>query len=159
MQKIVISEMFGPHLTLDLYGCDKEKLSDYSHIYKLLDELPELIGMNKFSAPHLSKIPKRENSFDQGGLTGFVILVESHISIHTFPADSFASVDVFSCKHFDAKFASKYLTKHLGATKVEFDVKRRGREFVKHYPKSVKKAGIIASHERVKAKQTVHFKK
>lgn len=151
--------MFGPHLTLDLYGCDKEKLDDHSHIYKLLDELPELIGMHKYSSPHLTKIPKRENSFDQGGLTGFVILVESHISIHTFPADRFASVDVFSCKHFDAKFAVDYLVKHLGATKVEYDVKRRGRDFVKHYPRSIVKAEVISSYERIKAKQTPHFRK
>ena len=100
----VISKTFGPHLTLDLYGCDKKKLNDHELLFKLLDELPGKIGMHKFSEPIVHLIPPRENSFDQGGVTGFVILVESHISIHTFPADGFASIDIFSCKSFNSKF-------------------------------------------------------
>ena len=131
-------------MTLDLYGCDKKKLNDHELLFKLLDELPEKIGMHKFSEPIVHLIPPRENSFDRGGVTGFVILVESHISIHTFPADGFASIDVFSCKSFDSKFAEQYISRLLGAEKVETNVKRRGREFVKHYPKSIEKADAIA---------------
>ena len=143
--------MFGPHLTLDLYGCDKDSLNDHEKIYKLLDELPGMIGMHKFSDPNVTQIPKMENSFDQGGVTGFVILVESHITIHTFPADQFASIDIFSCKKFDAKFASEYLVGFFSAEKAERNVKRRGREFVKHYPKSTETARVLASREREKA--------
>lgn len=33
--------MFGPHLTLDLYGCNEKKLADLDFIYKILDELPD----------------------------------------------------------------------------------------------------------------------
>ena len=36
---------FGPHLMLDCRGCDVEKLSDMAHIYRVLDELPTLVGM------------------------------------------------------------------------------------------------------------------
>lgn len=141
-------------MTLDLYGCNKKKLNDNVLLYALLDELPGKIGMHKFSDPIVSVIPPRENSFDQGGVTGFVILVESHISIHTFPSEGFASIDVFSCKSFDSKFAEEYITKLLEASKAETNVKRRGREFVKHYPKSTEKAAAIAGRERNKA--TMH---
>ncbi len=149
--KTVIREMFGPHLTLDIYGCDKEKLKNYELVYKMLDELPGIIGMHKYSEPVLHNIAPRENSFDQGGLTGFVILVESHISIHTFPEDNFASIDIFSCKSFDSKKATEHLVGLFEAKKIESNVKRRGREFVKHYPRSVEKADAIAIRERAKA--------
>ncbi|MBI2143205.1 adenosylmethionine decarboxylase [Candidatus Woesearchaeota archaeon] len=140
--------MFGPHLTLDLYGCDKEKLNDYNYIHKMLNEMPEMLGMHKFSAPQLTPIPAQANSFDKGGLTGFVILVESHIAIHTFPVDGFASFDIFSCKYFSEDTATKYLMEKLGAKRVELNRLERGRDFVKHYPRNVQKAAVIANKER-----------
>ncbi|MBI3036576.1 adenosylmethionine decarboxylase [Candidatus Woesearchaeota archaeon] len=140
--------MFGPHLTLDLYGCDKDKLNDHGYVYEMLNEMPEMLGMHKFSAPQLTKIPVQPNSFDKGGLTGFVILVESHLSIHTFPADGFASFDIFSCKYFSEDSAMKYLMEKLGAEKVEVNRLERGREYVKHYPRNVQKATVIAAKER-----------
>lgn len=82
--------MFGPHLTLDLYGCSKEKLSDKDFIYKLLDELPELIGMHKITQPFVTDYPGRPNSFDKGGISAFVLIAESHITIHTFVEQSYA---------------------------------------------------------------------
>ncbi len=142
--------MFGPHLTLDLYQCSGKKLSDFDFILKLLDELPEFIGMNKFSKPQISKVPPRSNSFDQGGLSGFVLLVESHITIHTFPADGFASIDIFSCREFDLEKATNYLIEKLEARSAEKNSFIRGKNFVKHYPKSVAKSHRLVINERGK---------
>lgn len=143
-------KMFGPHLTLDLYGCDKEKLDDVDYITKVMSEIPEELEMNKFSAPQITDVPAQgEDSFDRGGITGFVILVESHMAIHTFPSDGYASFDIFSCKDFDRKYAADLLMKKLGATKVETNFITRGREFVKHYPRNPSKAAEIAYRERV----------
>ena len=147
--------MFGPHLTIDLYGCDKEKLNDIQHIRQILDQMPGKLGLNKFSEPQITKIPDRENSFDRGGLTGFVIIVESHISVHTFPEEKFASFDIFSFKEFDTEYACNELMKLLGAEKSEKNFIIRGKEFVKHYPRNMQKATEIAHNERdslVKAK-------
>ncbi len=142
--------MFGPHLTLDLYNCSKQKLSNFDFVFKLLDELPEFIGMHKFSSPQISTVPPRPNSFDQGGLSGFVLLVESHIAIHTFPSEGFASVDVFSCKEFDLDKTINYLVENLEAKKAEKNSFIRGREFVKHYPKSIPKSKKLVMGERLK---------
>jgi S-adenosylmethionine decarboxylase len=144
--------MFGPHLTLDLYGCDAKKLSDPKFVYELLDFFPEFIGMQKFSAPHINDVPARPNSFDKGGVSGFVLLVESHMTIHTFPGDGFASVDIFSCKDFDLKKATECLIEKLGAKKVEKNFIVRGREFEKHYPKSVEKSKKLVMKEREKVR-------
>ena len=39
------------------------------------------------------------------GVSGFVLIAESHISVHTFPARNYINVDIFSCKRFDAEKA------------------------------------------------------
>ena len=141
--------MFGPHLTLDLYGCDREKLADRDFIFRILDELPGKVGMNKFSEPQVTEVPAQgPDSFDRGGITGFVILVESHMAIHTFPENSYASFDIFSCKDFDTDYAARTLMKLLNAKKVEKNFIVRGKDFVKHYPRSVERAAEIAYRER-----------
>jgi len=138
----------GPHLTLDLYGCSKRKLTDFSFIYKILDELPSLIGMNKISEPSVSFFSGnplgKKDSFDQGGISAFVLIAESHIAIHTFAAQDFASVDIFSCKHFDVEKAEKYLVRAFDAKRVEKNLFDRGKEF----PKNIELAKPIVVEER-----------
>ena len=145
--------MFGPHLTLDLYGCDKDKLADREFVFKVLNEMPDELDMNKFSDPQITEVPSPgPDSFDRGGITGFVILIESHMTIHTFPEDGYASFDIFSCKDFDTKLASNILMKRLGATKVETNFLTRGKEFVKHYPRAIPKAAEVAFRERTQVR-------
>lgn len=90
--------MFGPHLTLDLYLCNKKRLLDLDFIYKILDELPDLIGMHKISPPQVMIQHANPDTFDKGGISGFVLIAESHISVHTFVAQEYVSIDIFSCK-------------------------------------------------------------
>ena len=145
--------MFGPHLTLDLHECDKRKLADHDFIFSVLNDMPKKLGMNIFAAPQVTDVPSPSpNSFDRGGITGFVILVESHMAIHTFPDDGYASFDIFSCKEFDIEFAKKTLMDMLGAQKTEQNFMIRGKEFVKHYPRSVEKAAEVAFRERSQLK-------
>jgi S-adenosylmethionine decarboxylase len=147
--------MFGPHLTLDIYGCNPEKLSDSKFIYNLLDELPNLIGMHKISAPNVTFFSGNPKSFDKGGVSAFVLITESHITIHTFIADKFASVDIFSCNEFDVNKATNYFMEKLEANKVERNFIERGKEFVKHYPDSVTKATVIVKKQRPKFEKTI----
>ena len=113
--------------------------------------LNERLGLQGIAYP----VPEHANSLPYilGGitLTGFVILVESHLAIHTFPADGFASFDIFSCKYFSEEEATKFLMDKLGAERVEINRLERGRDFVKHYPRNVRKAAVIVAKERVLA--------
>ena len=136
--------MFGPHLTLDLYSCDEAKLSDTKFIYNILDQLPNFIDMTKISEPSVIFHEGNPKSFDKGGISAFVIIAESHISIHTFRGYGFASVDIFSCKPFDVKKAQEYLIEKFGAKKAEKHVISRGREF----PKDAEKVNNIMIKER-----------
>ena len=120
---------FGPHLMMDGYGCDKRKLQDLNLVYRLLDELPTRIGMTKIMPPYVFKYSGLRP--EDWGLSGFVLIAESHISIHTFPEKSFVSADTFSCKPFDSEFAAAYLKQAFGMEKVECTVLDRGTEFPK----------------------------
>lgn len=140
--------MFGPHLTLDLYHCSTKKLKDVDFVRKFLLDFPEFIGMHRISEPQITEYEGRPGSFDKGGISAFVLLAESHVSIHTFPADGFASVDIFSCKEFDVSKAQEFLMKAFEAKKAEKNFLIRGKEFVKHYPRSVSKSKKIVYRER-----------
>ena len=133
---------FGPHLMMDGYGCDKKKLQDLNLIYRLLDELPTRIGMTKIMPPYVFKYSGLRP--EDWGLSGFVLIAESHISIHTFPEKSFISVDIFSCKEFDSEFAAGFLKAAFGMTKVESTVVDRGTEF----PKELNGAARLVRAER-----------
>lgn len=136
--------MFGPHLTLDLYGCDKKKISSEKYIYNLLDKFPELIGMHKFTDPSISYYNGNVDSFDEGGFSGFVLIAESHIAIHCFPAQRFATIDIFSCKAFDTEKAENLMMKLLGAKKSERNLFNRGVDF----PKQIDKSKVIVRKQR-----------
>ncbi len=125
---------FGPHLTLDLYGCNKEKISNLKYIYDILDQLPEVIGMKKISPPNIVFYPGSEGTFDKGGISGFVLIATSHISVHTFTEQEHAFLDIFSCKDFDVEKAEKYLIEKFEAKKVDKNLFRRGLEFPKSIP-------------------------
>ena len=133
---------FGPHLMLDGYGCDKKKLQDLNLIYRILDELPTRIGMTKIMPPYVFKYSGVKP--EDWGLSGFVLIAESHISIHTFPEKNFVSADIFSCKTFDFGFAGEYLKDAFGMEKVECNVLDRGTEF----PKDLNGAAGMVRAER-----------
>jgi S-adenosylmethionine decarboxylase len=135
---------FGPHLMLDGYGCDKARLQDLNLVYRILDELPSKIGMTKIMPPYVFKYSGLRP--EDWGLSGFVLIAESHISIHTFPEKNFVSVDIFSCKPFDSEFASSDLKRLFGMEKVECTVLDRGTEF----PKELNGATRLVRAERRK---------
>lgn len=118
---------FGPHLTLDLNKCNVDKLSDYRFIFNLLNELPEKIGMTKITQPYV--FPYNGLVPEDSGITGVVIIAESHISIHTFEQKSYVFIDLFSCKDFDVEFAKNYFINAFESEDVEINVIQRGIRF------------------------------
>ena len=95
------------HLVIDGYEAKYNHLTSTDFVYKFLNAYPDHIGMNKISEPliHTYRGPVPED----WGLSGFVIIAESHISIHTFPERRYLNIDVFSCKDFDTDNACSHL--------------------------------------------------
>ena len=120
-------DAFGPHLTLDLIGCPKEILSNYDLHFSLLKELPEMIGMTPITQPYV--FPYSGLVPEDKGITGIVIIAESHLSIHSFEDKGYTFIDMFSCKPFDVEKAQQFIIDLFKPTKIEKNLLERGREF------------------------------
>ncbi|HLF72603.1 MAG TPA: S-adenosylmethionine decarboxylase [Dehalococcoidia bacterium] len=131
------------HLTIDGFGGDRERLSSEELVHNLLDSFPGEIGMTKISQPHVLRYVGDKP--EDWGVTGFVIIAESHISIHTFPDRGYVWVDVFSCKEFEAPEALGIVTDAFGLTHVTQHILERGLE----YPHAVDEARPVARDERL----------
>jgi S-adenosylmethionine decarboxylase len=112
---------------LDGYGCPYDTLTDLDRIYEFLNQCPDLIHMTKIMPPYAFKYSGKVPQ--DWGLSGFVLIAESHISIHTFPEKGYLSIDVFSCKDFDVQTAVDFATKVFGITSQEIKIVDRGLEF------------------------------
>jgi S-adenosylmethionine decarboxylase len=122
---------FGVHLTLDGYGGDPEKLNDSELVKRSLDELPDKLGMEKMTKP-VVKYAEPRNIKDSGGYSGFVMIVESHISIHTFPKKRFVSIDAYTCKSdMDKEAVVKYFSDMFDLKDTEVQFFKRGLNFPK----------------------------
>ncbi|HEX4799363.1 MAG TPA: adenosylmethionine decarboxylase [Candidatus Paceibacterota bacterium] len=91
-------ETFGVHFMLDGYGANKEILADKAKLEKMLSEIPVAMGMYTISKPFVLEVGPL-NRKDPGGLSGFVLIAESHISFHTFPKRGFVTIDVYTCQN------------------------------------------------------------
>jgi S-adenosylmethionine decarboxylase len=111
------------HLVVDGFVGDPAGISAIEPIFDLLYSLPDQIGMTKITQPYVFRyhgvVP------EDWGITGMVIIAESHISIHTFPEHRRFHMDVFSCKPFDADAALRVIDAALGVTSRAADVIRR----------------------------------
>lgn len=120
-------EEFGPHITLDLKGCPKEVLSDYNLHFNYLKSLPELIHMTPITQPYV--FPYSGLVPEDKGITGIVIIAESHISVHSFEDKGYCFIDIFSCKDFDVERAIQITKDLFKPENCEINVVARGKDF------------------------------
>ncbi len=102
------------HVMLDLYGCSRDLLSRESLLRDVLNEYPDRIGMEKVSPVFLKDI-QTSNLLDDG-MSGFVIIATSHISLHAWPCYGMVNIDVFSCEAFSTEEAVHFAL-HMFQTK------------------------------------------
>jgi S-adenosylmethionine decarboxylase len=123
---------FGIHLTLDGYGGCRERLADCGHVLARLAELPEQLGMHKIAEPFLVELGYRSDK-DPGGVSGFVLIAESHISIHTFPLRGFLSADVYTCQScLQTEEICRYFKYGFDLQEIETNLVRRGTRYPPH---------------------------
>jgi S-adenosylmethionine decarboxylase len=120
---------FGVHLMVDGYEGDPVKLSSRESVIKFLNELPDKLGMHKITKPVAKEFDGNDIK-DPGGYSGFVMIAESHISIHTFPARKFVSIDVYTCKNeMDKDFVLSHLKETFGLGDMEINYVNRGTKY------------------------------
>ncbi|HLC36886.1 MAG TPA: adenosylmethionine decarboxylase [archaeon] len=108
----------GTHVVAEFYGLKKEKISIVEQVKPLMLEAVKLADLNKLSETF--------HQFSPFGVTGVVLLSESHLSIHTWPEYNFAAIDVFTCgKEGNADHALKVLIELFQPTHIKKKKLRR----------------------------------
>lgn len=112
-------------MILDAYGANPKKLDDITLLFNTLDNLPALIGMRKIGFPHIAQFKEKEIA----GISGIIMIVESHISVHTYAKKDFLSMDVYSCKTFDFQKVLDYMKTIYEFKELEMNLIERGKRF------------------------------
>ena len=115
------------HLIIDGFGANPRILESEEQIYQLLDQYPSQIGMTKVAPPQVFRYVGSKP--EDWGISGFVIIAESHISIHTFPERHYVNIDIFSCKDFDSEQAVRELKARFELTELKTCLLSRGLEY------------------------------
>ncbi len=109
----------GRHLLLDFYDCRTHTLSNARLTKKIMTSAA------KFSKAHIVDVVF--HTYNPHGVSGVVIIRESHLAIHTWPEHAFASVDIFTCgQQINPQKIQQYLQKHFQAKKVKATIIPRG---------------------------------
>lgn len=117
----------GRHVLIELYGCKPKIIEDNQLIEKLMNEAAVESGATIVDSVF--------HMFNPYGVSGAVIIEESHLTIHTWPEYEYASVDVYTCgDSVDPWVAEQYLAKVLGASAHEsFEIPRGMSDKIKRH--------------------------
>jgi len=112
-------DALGRHLLLELKDCNREVLNDLDFLKDCLRDTAEKIGATVVNECYYQFTPH--------GISGVVIIAESHLCIHTWPEHNYAAVDIFTCgDSIKPEHAVKSLVERLGARDSSFIELRRG---------------------------------
>ena len=106
------------HLLVEYHGCNPQMLDDLKGIEALMRLAAK--------AANTSIVASVFHPFTPQGVSGVVVIEESHLSIHTWPEYGYASVDFFTCGDGEPERAHEVLREGLEATRSEVMVVERG---------------------------------
>jgi S-adenosylmethionine decarboxylase len=114
---------------IDGYDADGPLMTDPVALRALLQALPPEMGMHAISAPLVVSVGPNCHK-DPGGLSGFVMIAESHISFHTFPGRRFVTIDLYTCQTgLDRQATIDRLMRAFRLTDAEVHVQERGLRY------------------------------
>ena len=111
-------QALGRQILIEFYDCHIETLRDRNRIRQYMLEAARYAGATVISDTF--------HHFKPDGISGVVVIAESHISIHTWPEHRYAAVDVFTCgDSVDPWSVPRYLQEKLQAENVSsMEIKR-----------------------------------
>jgi S-adenosylmethionine decarboxylase len=109
----------GRHLLLELFDCDLDAINNLQGVKQTLVE-----AARRAQATIVDVVFHEFNPF---GISGVVVIAESHLSIHTWPEYRYAAVDIFSCGDvLQPEVAANYLVEQFGAERTSIVEMQRG---------------------------------
>lgn len=100
-------ETMGRHVIAELWECEFDKLNDVNFIERTFVEAALKSGAEVREVAF--------HKFAPQGVSGVVIISESHLTIHSFPEHGYASIDVYTCGDLDPTIAAEYIADALGS--------------------------------------------
>ena len=117
------------HLIAEYYGCNREILDDEERVRAAILVAADVVGATVLG--HMG------HRFAPQGVSGTVVIAESHLSIHTWPEKGYAAADVFTCGGLDPRPAFEILGDAFGATE------GRLQEILRGLPEEIDAGGEI----------------
>lgn len=111
-----MKDVYGLHLMMRVSNVRNQvALSDGENINRFLVELVHTLDMNVLAGP---MVTEEAGEPQKSGISGVIILYESHAAIHTYSNLGEAFLDVFSCKPYDVTRVEGVMKRYFG----EFEV-------------------------------------
>lgn len=118
-QKTVSITNLGRHILAEFYGCNSNILNSVERIEEAMSEAAVECGA--------TVVGTKFHMFNPYGVSGVVIISESHLAIHTWPEFEYAAVDLFTCgDECDPMVAYEYLKEKFGAKSAIYTELKRG---------------------------------
>jgi S-adenosylmethionine decarboxylase len=117
----------GRHLIMEFYECDARLLDDVASIRRIAMGAAEVVGA--------TVVGEAFHRYSPQGVSGTLLIAESHVSVHTWPEALYVAVDIFTCGGLDPRPGLEYLYRELGARAC------RQQEIVRGLPQDV--AGAV----------------
>lgn len=97
----------GIHYLAEFFDCDRARIDDAAYIEQIMIDATKLSGA--------TMIRPFFHQFSPQGVSGVIVIAESHFAIHTWPEHGYTAVDLFSCSDFDYRAALKHIGTTIGA--------------------------------------------
>lgn len=114
----------GKHIVCELSGCDAQALTDLELVRSVM------VGAAREANAEVMEVAFHR--FMPQGVSGVVVIAESHLSIHTWPESGYAAMDFYTCgDHTDPWKACEFAAKAFSATSMLTTEVKRGIEATK----------------------------
>lgn len=115
----------GRHILAEMYDCDVNVLNDRTRVREIM--------VNAALAAGAEIREYTFHQFEPYGISGVVVISESHLTVHTWPEHGYAAIDVFTCgENVDPWDACNYISRHFAARRVTATETKRGLFLTEH---------------------------
>lgn len=114
----VFKKEYGRHYLVELIGCDPQAI-------KYVDQVKEVF-LEAARASQATIVEHYFKQYEPHGVTGIILISESHFSIHTWPEDGFAAFDILTCGQMQPENAIEVIANGFRARRVQKQIIPRG---------------------------------
>lgn len=128
-------DYLGRHFIAEFYKCNPITINDIHAVETIMTEAAGISGA--------TIIKPFFHTFSPQGVSGIIVISESHFAVHTWPEYSYAAVDLFSCSDFQYEKALKHIKDKFESYEYMINVINRGLQVINGSSSSGISANVI----------------